>query len=432
MLRVRFALTFCSYAPLTHLHPRTDDIFIHLPGVAAHLRQSLRTVSEATQSSRPRIYWGAFEQYSFDARRHVPIGFNMDRPGRHCVAQSNATTSVFGPFPFAKGCVLSASGSPCPVLLHSSVIGLFSLGPLSYTRCRRVVIATPLHTRPPSRRPLYFVSASLIVELLASEWLLTDLNATLQSIEEEEEAAVAREMLLVSSPTKRRRRRRQHTPQPPPQQPQQPPQQPPQQSEPPPRQQQESPGNDQHRRKKTQKKTARVRVWEDVYTGYILTRLITGRGSPSGAAAAGGGGTSEAAGLALVEYGFGNGRPHPHYSDGYGQQLANSTLVWHMRTKKRTAYRVAFAHHWLVEQGRHCTPPPTSRWVRCGRNTERASTRSCAGARWLRCTSLLAAWSRPARIANNYTSRCSAELVELKHASKAWLQGIMTKEKTAR
>jgi hypothetical protein len=73
-----------------------------LPGVAAHLRQSLRTVGEATQSSHPRIYWGAFEQYSFDANRHVPIGFHQDGPSR-CTVQSNGTWTKVGPFPFAKG-----------------------------------------------------------------------------------------------------------------------------------------------------------------------------------------------------------------------------------------------------------------------------------------------------------------------------------------
>jgi hypothetical protein len=259
------------------------------------------------------------------------------------------------------------------------------------------------------------VSASLIVELLASDWLMADLNATLQSIEEKEEAAVT--PLLATSHAQRHER-------------------------------QESPNtasgsqsaSDDSRPTRAPRahphRAAPVRVWEDVYTGYILSRLVGADDGPRlTTRERSASGTSK--GLAVVEYGFGNGRAHPHYSDGYGQQLAPSTLVWHMRTKKRTAYRVAFAHHWLVEEGRHCTPPPAHRWVRCGRNTQRASTTSCAGARWLRCTSMVSAWSRPLVSSNNVlswaearrhstTNNCSSELVELKHASRKWLQGVMS------
>ena len=87
---------------------------------------------------------------------------------------------------------------------------------------------------------------------------------------------------------------------------------------------------DARRRDRATARHARVSmVWEDVYTGRALTRV----------AAAG-------PGLALVENGFGNGAPSPTYSDGWGMQLAPSTLIWHPRTKLRP-YRVAFAHHWL-------------------------------------------------------------------------------------
>lgn len=99
-----------------------------------------------------------------------------------------------------------------------------------------------------------------------------------------------------------------------------------------------------------------------------------------------------------------------------GMQLARTTLVWHMRTKRRTAYRVAFAYHWSEVEGRHCAPPPSRRWVRCGRMRDRAMTISCAGARWARCTTRHEAYS-------NLTN-CSTALVELKHAASRWRLAI--------
>ena len=119
-----------------------------------------------------------------------------------------------------------------------------------------------------------------------------------------------------------------------------------------------------------------------------------------------------ARGLALVENGLGNGAPSPHYSDGYGMQLAPSTLVWHMRTK-RTQYRLAYAHHWEEVLGHHCAAPPAPHlpWVRCGWATARASTVSCTGARWQRCTSERRGSQPP---------NCSTALRELKHAAKRW------------
>ena len=52
-------------------------------------------------------------------------------------------------------------------------------------------------------------------------------------------------------------------------------------------------------------------VWEDVYTGFLLSYRIMGTD------------------LAVVESGIGNGHAHPFYSDGYGMQLAPTTQVWH-------------------------------------------------------------------------------------------------------
>ena len=123
-------------------------------------------------------------------------------------------------------------------------------------------------------------------------------------------------------------------------------------------------------------------------------------------------------GLALVENGLGNGASSPHYSDGYGMQLAPSTLVWHMRTKRRTTYRLEYAHHWEEELGHHCETPPSATvpWVRCGWATVRASTVSCTGARWRRCTTDRRSYERGA-------SNCSTALRELKQEARRWFVG---------
>ena len=100
-----------------------------------------------------------------------------------------------------------------------------------------------------------------------------------------------------------------------------------------------------------------------------------------------------------------------------GMQLARTTLVWHMRTKRRTAYRVAYAHHWSEVEGRHCAPPPLRRWMRCGRMRDRAMTVSCAGARWVRCTTRLDAYTN--------LTRCTA-LEELKQLAHLWRLAFQT------
>ena len=74
-----------------------DDTYLNLPGIANHLLESLSAVSEATRSAQPRIYWGAFEQYSFDETRHVPLGFLQDMPRRCKIKVASAdidTTNV--------------------------------------------------------------------------------------------------------------------------------------------------------------------------------------------------------------------------------------------------------------------------------------------------------------------------------------------------
>lgn len=198
-----------------------------------------------------------------------------------------------------------------------------------------------------ARGPLYFLSASLITTLLSDAWVNADLNRTL--------AALAR----LDSVRERRRSRRRGA-----------------------------------------SAALPSMVWEDVYTGYLLSKVI----APTPPT------------LALVEHGVGNGGANPVYSDGFGMQLAPSTLIWHMRNKHRTAHRIAFAHHWLEESGRHCLPPPSSwPWVRCGYlrlASGRGMSTSCSGARWLRCTTRRDAYGPAA---------CSGSLTELKHAADAWL-----------
>jgi hypothetical protein len=134
--------------------------------------------------------------------------------------------------------------------------------------------------------------------------------------------------------------------------------------------------------------------YEDIYVGMALARVARGEG------------------LALVESGLGLGRPSPTYSDGYGMQLAPSTLYWHMRTN--VPHRLAFAHHWASVQGHHCHLPsgtgaPPA--VICKR-ASRSRTHSCAGGLWTRCY-----------LAGMYAYRaanCSTQLTELKRRAEAW------------
>lgn len=289
-----------------------DDVYLHLGGIAMHLRASQMAVRHATGEANPRIYWGAFEAYSYDEAHRAPTNFLTDRPGtckRRLLGLANSTNldtgaRLHGPFPFARG-------------------------------------------------PLYFLSRELVTQLLADKWVAVDLNTTLSGLARLDE--LQRTERLNTAPNGRAR--------------------------------------DGPRREPRM-------VWEDVYTGYVLSRSI---------------GSDATRGLALVEHGVGNGGQNPVYSDGFGMQLAPTTLIWHMRMKWKAAHRVAFAHHWLEVEGRHCVPPPwrtDPSWVRCGWQTKRAMTTSCTGARWLRCTSRRAAYT---------ASNCSMALTELKRTAATWL-----------
>ena len=208
---------------------------------------------------------------------------------------------------------------------------------------------------PFARGPLYFLSAALVGQLLGDAWVSADFNRTLSALAQHDE---------LRRQQRRRMRARgaaDHTSPPP-------------------------------------VVDAPSMVWEDVYTGYLLSRVINATDQPR---------------LALVENGVGNGGANPVYTDGWGMQLAPTTLIWHMRTKRRAAHRVAYAHHWLEVERRHCMPPPSSGpLVRCGWHTARAMTTACTGARWLRCTSRRESFA---------ASNCSTALTELKRAAGAWL-----------
>ena len=76
--------------------------------------------------------------------------------------------------------------------------------------------------------------------------------------------------------------------------------------------------------------------------------------------------------LAVVEYGFGNGRAHPHYlgrvwaaACSFDSCLAHAHEAAHILSG---GVSLACVRH-------------SRRWVRCGRNTERASSTSCIGSR---------------------------------------------------
>ena len=130
-----------------------DDVYLHLPGVAAHLTAAVRAVRTAhpeTSSSSPRlaprIVWGAFEAFYFEPTLHRPERFCQDGPGMRCGVPSPraipsaaaalsarlANGSLVGPFPFARGPLFCLSRELVDELLSSSWCVLPTLpGPYS-------------------------------------------------------------------------------------------------------------------------------------------------------------------------------------------------------------------------------------------------------------------------------------------------------------
>lgn len=306
-----------------------DDVYLNLRGIAAHGRAAISAVRAAAGGAEPRILWGAMESYQWNERTHRPVDHRQDTNGVHCQASNEAGhhqerwhpsqpfsrrlsngSTLHGPFPFARG-------------------------------------------------PLYMLSTALVAELLGSERMHAEWDATLQSAADE--------------------RRRE-----------------------------------------------RVLPYEDVFTGWALSKIIAPQ-----------------RGLALVENGFGNGAESPVYSDGWGLALRSSTLIYHMRTKQPS--RLAFAHRWLETEKRECRPglsprgplqeplhkgplqrgqsqgpqgqrssstlddAVTQHWVRCGWHTRRAGTVSCTGALWRRCTTNRSAYR---------DAGCNESLIELKREAR--------------
>ena len=134
-----------------------DDVYIHVPGLAAHLWSSQAAVVVATGSHRPRILWGAIEGAHFDERRKRPAAFQRRFPvGYPCAKRSRGLcgSQQCGVTPCGDG-----YGAACGAAYKRSLHGPF----------------------PFAKGPLYFLSAPLVAELLASDWLARHLQATLQS-----------------------------------------------------------------------------------------------------------------------------------------------------------------------------------------------------------------------------------------------------------
>ena len=108
-----------------------DDVWAHLPGVAAHVRGSIvalealgrRRPSHGRMMARhphqgrpPLIYWGMMETYHWDFNVSTPIGFKhkYGTYGTGCTDKIMYGDRVVGPFHFAKG-ALAPSGHAVPV-----------------------------------------------------------------------------------------------------------------------------------------------------------------------------------------------------------------------------------------------------------------------------------------------------------------------------
>ena len=83
-----------------------DDVWLHLPGVEAHLLRTLESLQRAgVAAPEERLYWGVMEQYSLlhepnaSLRGHPFVGFGF-RPAKRACADRRGGE---GPFSFAKG-----------------------------------------------------------------------------------------------------------------------------------------------------------------------------------------------------------------------------------------------------------------------------------------------------------------------------------------
>ena len=93
-----------AWPAATFIGKADEDVYIHLPGVELHLRQTLSAVQDrlASAQSPPRILWGVQESYSWDTQTNLPRGFQYLFGYKEDVDCSRTRNRV-GPFHFAKG-----------------------------------------------------------------------------------------------------------------------------------------------------------------------------------------------------------------------------------------------------------------------------------------------------------------------------------------
>ena len=106
------------------------DTYIHLPGVASHLYQSVVAVrkhSDLVAASKGhaegQLYWGAFESYHWmsNPKYHSPRGHISGYMVRSCRVDPMPLGRV-GPFSFAKGPLLFLSSSLVDSVVHSHAV----------------------------------------------------------------------------------------------------------------------------------------------------------------------------------------------------------------------------------------------------------------------------------------------------------------------
>lgn len=105
--------------------PRAEliDVWLHLPGIAAHVLASLAALR--TDGRVPHIYWGQHETYSWNTTDHLPVGFahRYDRSrtgGRPAVCRNSA--ELTGTFSFAKGPLFLISASMVSDLIRDRAV----------------------------------------------------------------------------------------------------------------------------------------------------------------------------------------------------------------------------------------------------------------------------------------------------------------------
>ena len=91
-----------------------DDVFLHLPGIALHLQQTLVAAQNATGFSTPHVLWGSLETYHWDSVRGTQSGFAFlygweSGPASEKTNCRRTRKGLIGPYHFAKGPLLFLS-----------------------------------------------------------------------------------------------------------------------------------------------------------------------------------------------------------------------------------------------------------------------------------------------------------------------------------